>query len=73
MKLSSPLVKSTSSVNITRIPGTACSNPSGGSLRLPAELTATEIARGRMARSANASLVGAAPLNSMATTSASTV
>ncbi len=43
-KVTPPAFSSTSIVNITSIPGTACSNPIGATFRLPAELTCNAIA-----------------------------
>ena len=51
--VTAPLVSSTSIVNITIVPGTACSKPIGGTRRLPAGVTESVSARGIAASAAN--------------------
>jgi hypothetical protein len=56
-----PLVSSTSIVNMTSVPGTACANPIGGSIRRPAGFTVSDNVRGMAPIPANASADAACP------------
>ncbi len=66
-----PLVPRMSTVNITMMPGTACSKPLGGTIRSPADSTCTLSARGMAARAASPALSGAAPASPVTMRSAS--
>ena len=72
VRITAPEVNSTSNVNITMVPGTDCSKPTGGSRRAPALWTSSLSLRGSAAKEANCSGVGWTPVARSVLTSAST-